>query len=175
MRILKKVYPIISITIVVFIAVALLNSTYIVAAPAIERQRELRMERMLKEIFPDMTDRTDVNGIYRIYANGDEIGTAFLAVGTGWGGAINILVGIENETIKGIAILSHSETPGLGARITEDEFRDQFAGLHIDDVALRRDNGKIDAITAATISSRTVADAVRAAAMDIIESLRGRE
>lgn len=176
MSVLKKVYPIIAITIVVFIAVTLLTATYTVASPAIAYQRELRMVRMLGEIFPDMTDRTDVNGTYRIYdVYGDEIGIAFFAVGTGWGGAIDILVGMENETVEGIRIVRHLETPGLGARITEHEFKGQFAGLHIYDVALKRDNGKIHAITAATISSRTVADAVRAAVMDMIESLGERE
>ncbi len=175
MNALRKVYPIISITMVVFIAVTLLSSTYAVASPMIALQRELRIERMLRGIFPDMTEGTLEDDVYTIYANGDEIGIAFFTVGTGWGGDIDILVGIENETVKGIAIVSHRETPGLGARITENAFRDQFAGLSIGDVALRRDGGRIDAITAATISSRTVADAVRAAMEKMSNPLGERE
>ena len=63
-------------------------------------------------------------------------------------------------TLRGISIIRHSETPGLGAKITENEYLDQYIGLDIDDVELKYDGGQIDAITGATISSEAVADAV---------------
>jgi len=123
-----------------------------------------------------MTEYTLEDDIYMIYADEAEVGFAFLAVGKGYGGNIDILVGLENETtVKGVTIISHLETPGLGARITESSFRDQFAGLNIDDVALKRDGGQIDAVTGATISSRAVVDAVRAAVMEKVKSLEERE
>ncbi len=169
MNTLKTIYPIISVTVVVFIAVTLLNATDAVTRPAILEQRELRKMRMLGEIFPEMDERIAENDIYRIYADGVEIGFAFLAEGRGYGGPIDILVGLENETVQGITIVSHTETPGLGEKITERTFLDQFAGLNIDDVALRRDNGEVDAITGATISARAVADAVRETAKRILK------
>lgn len=176
MSFFRKIYPVIAVTIVVFIAVTLLTATYTVASPAIAYQRELRMVRMLGEIFPGMTNRTELDEMCRIYdASGNKIGIAFFAVGTGWGGDIDILVGIKNDIVEGIRIVRHLETPGLGARITEHEFKYQFAGLNAHDVYLRRDGGEIDAVTAATMSSRTVADAVRVALMDTIKSLRERE
>jgi len=173
---LKKVFPIISITVVVFISVTLLALTNSVVRPKIEWQKEQKILRMLDEIFPNMTEYTLENDIYMIYADGAEIGFAFLAIGKGYGGNIDILVGLEDETtIKGVTIISHLETPGLGARVTESSFRDQFAGLNIDDVALKGDDGQIDAITGATISSRAVIDAVRATAMEKVKSLEERE
>ncbi len=173
---LKKVFPIISITVVVFIAVTLLGLTDTVVRPRIEWQKEQKIQDMLKEIFPDMTEYTLEDDIYMIYSDGAEIGFAFLAVGKGYGGNIDILVGLENETtVKGVTIISHLETPGLGARVTESSFRDQFAGLNIDDVALKRDGGQIDAVTGATISSGAVVDAVRATAMEKVKSLEKRE
>jgi len=173
---LRKVFPIISVTAVVFIAVALLYLTDTVVRPKIEWQKEQKILRMLDEIFPNMTEYTLENDIYMIYADGAEIGFAFLAIGKGYGGNIDILVGLEDETtIKGVTIISHLETPGLGARVTESSFRDQFAGLNIDDVALKGDDGQIDAITGATISSRAVIDAVRATAMEKVKSLEERE
>jgi electron transport complex protein RnfG len=97
-------------------------------------------------------------------------------VGKGYGGDIDILIGLEDETtIKGITIISQSETPGLGSRIAESSFASKFAGLNIGDVALKQDGGQIDAITGATISSGAVVDAVRTAAMEKVKSLRERE
>jgi len=173
---LKKVFPIISVTVVVFIAVALLGLTDTVVRDKIEWQKEQKIQRMLYEIFPDMTEHALEDDIYMIYSNEAEIGFAFRAVGKGYGGLIEILVGFENETtIKGVTIVSHLESPGLGARITESSFRDQFAGLNIDDVVLKRDGGQIDAITGATISSGAVVDAIRATVMEKVKSLENRE
>lgn len=173
---LKKVFPIISVTVVVFIAVALLGLTDTVVRPTIEWQKEQKIQRMLYEIFPNMTEHTLEDDIYMIYSDEAEIGFAFLAVGKGYGGLIDILVGLENEmTIKGITIVSHLESPGLGARITESAFTDQFAGVNVTDVALRLKGGEIDAITGATISSGAVVDAIRATVMEKVKSLENRE
>jgi len=91
-------------------------------------------------------------------------------------GDINILVGLEDETtVKGIKIVSQEETPGLGTRITEPFFTDQFAGIAIKDIALSRDGGKIDAITSSTISSSAVVDAVRATVMEKVKQLEGSD
>ncbi len=173
---LKKVFPIISVTVVVFIAVALLGLTGTIVRDKIEWQKEQKIQRMLYEIFPNMTEHTLEDDIYMIYSNEAEIGFAFLAVGKGYGGLIDILVGLENETtIKGVTIISHLESPGLGARIIESVFTDQFIGVNIADVALKQKGGEIDAITGATISSRAVVDAIRATAIEKVKSLEKRE
>ena len=173
---LKKIFPIISVTVVVFIAVALLGLTDTVVRDKIEWQKEQKIQRMLYEIFPSMTEHTLENDVYMIYSDEAEIGFAFLAMGKGYGGNIDILVGLENETtVKGITIVSHLESPGLGARITESVFTDQFTGLNIDDVVLKRDGGQIDAITGASISSESVVDAIRATVIEKLKSLENRE
>jgi len=173
---LKKAFPIISVTAVVFIAVTLLGLTDTVVRSTIERQKEQKIQRMLYEIFPNMTEHTLEDDIYMIYSDEAEIGFAFLAVGKGYGGNIDILVGLEDETtVRGITIVSHLETPGLGARITESLFTDQFVGVNIADVALRQKGGEIDAITGASISSGAVVDAIRATVMEKIKSLENRE
>ncbi len=173
---LKRFFPIISVTIVVFIAVALLGLTDTLVRPKIEWQKEQKIQRQLLEIFPDMTEHTLEGDIYMIYSNGAEIGFAFLAVGKGYGGLIDILIGLEDETtLKGVTIVSHLESPGLGARITETAFTDQFTGINIADIALQQKGGEIDAITGATISSRAVVEAIKATAVEKIESLESRE
>jgi len=173
---LMGVFPIIFITVVVFASVGLVTWTDSVTATKIEEQKEQEIQRMLKEMFPSMSEYTFEDDIYTIYSDGASVGYAFLAVGKGYGGDIDILIGLEDEmTIKGITIISQSETPGLGSRIAESSFASKFAGLNIGDVALKQDGGEIDGITGATISSGAVVDAVRTAAMEKVKSLRERE
>jgi len=84
----------------------------------------------------------------------------------GYGGEIRLMLGIgaDGKTV-GIAILSQKETPGLGANIETPGFRSRLAGLDILETnwGVKKDGGDIDHITAATISSRAVTDAVKAA------------
>jgi len=173
---LMGVFPIIFITIVVFASVGLVTWTDSITKDKIEEQKEQEIQSMLKEMFPSMSEYTFEDDIYTICSDGAGVGYAFLAVGKGYGGDIDILIGLEDETtIKGITIISQSETPGLGSRIAESSFASKFAGLNIGDVALKQDDGQIDAITGATISSRAVVDAVRTTVMEKVQSLKERE
>lgn len=173
---LKKAFPVILLTVVVAISVTLLTFTDRLTRDKIEYQKEQKIQSMLFEIFPNMSRYDFENDIYTIYSDGAKIGYAFLAVGKGYGGDIDILVGLEDETtIKGISIVSHSETPGLGSRITESFFTDQFTGLSIDEVALKRNGGEVDAITGSTISSRAVINAVRETAMEKVKLIEESE
>ena len=170
---LSEFYPILAVTVVVFIAVAVLGGLDSVTRDTIEYQKELKVQRMLNEIFPDMTSYTSEGDIYIISADGTEIGFAFLAVGKGYGGDIDILVGLEDETtLKGIAVIAHAETPGLGDKILAPDFTDRFVGVGIADVAVPDEGGKIDAITGSTISTKAVIDAVRTTAMEKVKELR---
>ena len=170
------VFPIIFITVVVFASVGLVTWTDSITTDKIKEQKEQQIQSMLKEMFPSMSEYTFEDDIYTIYSDGAGVGYAFLAVGKGYGGDIDILIGLEDETtIKGITIISQSETPGLGSRIAESSFASTFAGVNIDDVALKQDGGQIDALTGATISSGAVVDAVRTTAMEKVKSLKERE
>jgi Na+-translocating ferredoxin:NAD+ oxidoreductase subunit G len=93
-------------------------------------------------------------------------GAAFTATSpNGYGGPITVMVGVDAaRCVNAVVVLSQKETPGLGARIADEDFRAQFAGRSIADTAwaVRQDQGDIDAVTAATISSRAVVAAVKA-------------
>lgn len=176
---LKNAFPIIILTVIVAICVTALTFTESITRDKIKAQEEQKIQHMLSAIFPDMSRYDFTNDIYTIYSDGAKVGYAFLAVGKGYGGDISILVGLKDETtVKGITIVSHSETPGLGSRIAESSFTDRFIGLNVEDVALRQEGGQIDAITGSTISSRAVVDAVRTTAMEKVKQLtesEGRE
>ena len=92
---------------------------------------------------------------------------AFETFGKGYGGDIGVIVAVdlEKDQIVGIGVTTHSETPGLGARVkTEPEFTAQFKGLSIQEpYKVRGDGGNIDAVSGATFSSRGVCSALNSA------------
>ena len=95
-------------------------------------------------------------------ANGNFQGAAVKTSEGGFGGKIDMMVGfLADGTIKGTSVLSHAETPGLGANMT-GEFKDQFVDKNPADFKLTvsKDGGDVDAITAATITSRAFSKAV---------------
>ena len=95
-------------------------------------------------------------------ANGNFQGAAVKTSESGFGGKIDMMVGfLADGTIKGTSVLSHSETPGLGANMT-GKFDDQFVDKNPADFKLTvsKDGGDVDAITAATITSRAFSKAV---------------
>lgn len=84
----------------------------------------------------------------------------------GYGGTIWLMVGFnQSGKINDIEVLEQKETPGLGAKMSTPEFRDQFKGIDPSTFKLKvkKDGGDVDAITAATISSRAFCDAVSTA------------
>lgn len=173
---LKNAFPIILLTIVVTVCVSLLTYVDRLTRERISAQEDEAVKTLLSEMFPEMSRYEFKDEIYTIYSDGDRLGYAFLAIGKGYGGDINILVGLSDETtVKGITIVSQTETPGLGTRIAEPSFTDQFAGLDINEVALSRDGGRIDAITSSTISSSAVVEAVSETAMEKIKQLKENE
>ena len=94
----KQALPILVLTIVVFISVSVLSLTYQVTRGTIEEQKEAKVKSMLAEIFPTISNYQYEDDIYTIYSRDETIGYAFLATGKGYGGNIEILVGLVDET-----------------------------------------------------------------------------
>lgn len=95
---------------------------------------------------------------------GEPVGHVLQAETPGYSGPIVMMFGTAlDDTLTGFKVLNHTETPGLGAKITTERFRSQFKNKSVDQLVLRKDDpgkGQVDAITAATISSRAVTRAV---------------
>ena len=84
----------------------------------------------------------------------------------GFGGKIELIVGFNIDgRILNYQILSSKETPGLGSKVSENKFKSQFKGLvaRTSSFKVTKDGGDIDGVTAATISSRAVIDAINRA------------
>lgn len=85
----------------------------------------------------------------------------------GYGGDINFSMGIDLDgTVEGVAILSISETAGLGMRATEEGFKGQFAGKAVDKFVVTKTGAsaenEVDAISGATFTSNAMTNGVNA-------------
>lgn len=86
----------------------------------------------------------------------------------GYGGDIEVSVGLLSDgTVKGIEMLSISETAGLGMKATEDAFKDQFKDKQVEKFSYTKSgeegDDKIDALSGATITTNAVTNAVDSA------------
>jgi len=100
--------------------------------------------------------------VFPALKNGKLTGVAFETFGKGYGGDIGVMVGfdIDGSKLEGVGITTLKETPGLGARVVEPEYRDQFKGHSTASIALKKQGGDIQAISGATISSTGTVAAV---------------
>jgi electron transport complex protein RnfG len=163
--------------VICLIAGALLAAVNIVTLkPIAAAAREEKMAA-IRTVLPDCNNEPDADAVtievdgapwtfYIGLQDGQFVGAAFESVSPkGYGGDVAIMVGVNAEgNVQAIEILAQKETPGLGAKMADDEFKSQFAGRSVADTAwaVDKDQGDIDSITAATISSRAVVEAVSA-------------
>ncbi len=121
------------------------------------------------EDFIRVPSGNDSLSLYSAKKNGELVGTAVETFTMkGFSGLIKLMVGFAPDgSIIDIAVLEHKETPGLGDKIEKgkSEFSTFFQNKNPSEykIAVRQDNGEINAITAATISSRAYCDAVQRA------------
>ena len=165
------------------LAVALcLGAVNAITVDPIAKQNQLKTENALAQVMDaesepievaegttvttDAGTAVEIISAYKMTKDGADAGYCVEVGPTGFGGAVDTMVGIDTEgNVTGISIISaSSETPGLGANSTKPEFQDQFAGQVGADVAVEKDGGSIVALTGATITSRAVSEGVVAAA-----------
>ena len=165
--VLRLAVTLLLITGVVAAALAGINS---LTASRIYKNKQLKSWEAIQKVLPDgaiiseETKITDSSGIAKTLYTSTK-GYAVEVVPNGFGGAITMLVGISFEgKVLGIAVVSQTETAGLGAVVAADNqagetFREQFVGLS-GVLAVTKDGGDIDSVTGATISSQGVKQAV---------------
>lgn len=121
-----------------------------------EKQLSFENLDMVSEVFKDTVD-------------GELIGYTFKVMPKGYGGEMALMVGISIEAkITGLQVISHGETPGLGAKIEEDIFRDQFKGKTIEESftlvkGSSSGDNEVQAISGASVSSEAIVEGVNAA------------
>jgi electron transport complex protein RnfG len=121
-------------------------------------------DRMQLNLGEDQEGNPVEKVVFPAKKDGKTFEVAYSAAAKGYHGPIEVMVGVDPEgTLTGISIMTHSETPGLGARIVEPEFTEQFAGLDLETTKLSAEGGKVDAVSGATFSTLGVITAVDAA------------
>ena len=147
---------------------ASLVGVYNYAAPRIERNKQNERNAALKKVVPaaERFEAFSKDGmdLYKgLDASGRVVGYAFQAEGNGYAGIIELMAGIDADLTKliGIEIIASIETPGLGDKIRQADFRSQFESLSVlPEIVYTKgkatEPNEIQAITGATISSRSI-------------------
>lgn len=171
---------VISLLIVTLTSSAVLGFIYNLTKEPIERVKMEAKREAISIVVPEFNNMP-VEDSYKKYVDGDTlyfyrarnssrlVGTAVETfTNKGFSGYIKLMVGIlPNGKINNIVVLEHKETPGLGDKMSKE--KSDFGIQFIDkdpakfDLRVSKDGGDVDAITAATISSRAYSDAVQRA------------
>ncbi|SES75190.1 electron transport complex protein RnfG [Natronincola peptidivorans] len=128
----------------------------------------------------ELLDRRFIQEIYSGSKNGEIVGYTIKVNPQGYDGRIEMLVGISSEgTITGVKIGDHTETPGLGSKIADASYIDQFVDRGTEEEFISTLGGEtgeqyIEAISGATVSSDAVVDGVNSARSLFVEELQDR-
>jgi electron transport complex protein RnfG len=168
-------------TSICFVSALALSQVYELTKEPIAYQKRLEVLRAIRVVLPEIDNEPDKDVVrlssadtgedqtqdmtfFRGRLNNDLVGIAFVVeTREGYGGDIEIMLGLNPQgSILGVEVLSHLETPGLGAKIVDKSFEEQFVGRNLSNTrwAVQKDGGDIDQITGATISPRAVVKAV---------------
>lgn len=151
---------------------AILAGVYVITQEPIAEAMQAKTEAAIASVCPSFQSLSEVqtsDGTSCYMAvNGDGAPVAYVVSATsdGFGGPLTLMVGFRPDgTIYNTAVLSHSETPGLGAKCTEETFSGQFKDFNpaVKKLSVIKDGGDVDAITASTITSRAYCAALEKA------------
>ena len=166
----------IALMVITIVSGGVLGFIYGLTKPAIDKVEENKNIKAINEVLKtDVAIATtesivieDLTYNLAYDAEGNFIGAAVKTYSkNGFGGKIELMVGmLADGVINKVSVLSQAETPGLGANMVNDKSKGQFDGKDPKNFKLmvKKDGGDVDAITAATISSRAVSEAIKRAA-----------
>jgi len=161
---MKTLRVVLVLTLVSVFSAGTLSFFELLAEKRIAENEKREIEESIFTIVPQTEKIEEVKDYYKLFdKEGDLLGYIFLAEGQGYQGPVKILFGLKPnlEELLGIEIISHQETPGLGAKIDSGEFKQQFRRLRVlpkIEYLKKKPSlpNQIQAITAATVSSRSV-------------------
>lgn len=169
----------------------LLAVVYGMTAPTIEArgiqdqinlQQEVLADADVFEVLPKaaaLDESQEVKEVYAAKKAGETIGYVYVLETKGYGGTVRVMVGVKtaNQSIQGLRLISHQETPGLGANAGEASFYDKFIGKTASPALTVVKAGlgsgapnEIDAIASATITSTAITKTAQIA-LDMTERL----
>lgn len=191
---MKKFVEVVKISVILFlitaIAALLLAFVNMKTAPLIAENNQKKINDALAVVMPSATDfekveNTDtaekiaenygaeIDSVYMAKNADNTVGVCAIVVTKGYDAGLTTAVGVSLEgKVEAIEIISHNETPGLGANAAKPEFMDLYKGK-TKDIAVVKSGAKdneIDAMSGATMTSKGVTDGVNCV-LDIAEEL----
>ena len=159
---------------ITLVASAGVGAVYTITAEPIEQAKAQAVADALKAVLPEFGESTsvesEVSGLpvktYTAYTGGEIVGYAVETMTKqGFNGVVKLMVGfLPSGEIYNVNVLEQSETPGLGTKMCDEgnPLISSFKGRKPADMklAVKKDGGDVDALTAATISSRAYVDAM---------------
>jgi Na+-transporting NADH:ubiquinone oxidoreductase subunit C len=176
-----RIWTVLFLVIVVCVSTGMLNVVYVHTDPIVRKNERTKIQRSVLEVFDIPYGRTGISDTFERHIETQVLeqavslsmegkslyryetgGLAFEISGPGFWGQISALIALEPdlETIRGLKILKHVETPGLGGRVAESWFLSQFKGKRVTPelkiVSYRKSEGpnEVDAISGATQTSK---------------------
>ncbi|MGB9750045.1 MAG: FMN-binding protein [Caldisericia bacterium] len=171
--------------IIATIGALLLAWVYSFTNPKIEEQKFLSIKNAIEEIFPNqigfdempefknkiIENNINIITVYKVKFENGEFGFVVRAIYSGYGGKVESLFGYQDKKSKGVYVLEHSETPGLGSLITSKDFTKQFINKNLSDPFIPKQD--VQAITGATISSKTISNAIKTIGKFYLDNIYG--
>jgi len=168
--------PTVTLFITAVIVIVVLSVVYSYTSEPIQIQRQRKQIAAMGAVLPQASDfremRTETSGsmtaVFEGLNNGARVGYVVALSPKGYGGAIDLMVGIcvDLEKVTGMRILQHTETPGLGALAVREDFYRRFDNRALVPLGVAKSSpgeNDIQAIASSTITTRAVTDAVNEA------------
>lgn len=172
-----------SLTVICLAAGAILAGVNMYTTGPIAASKAAALEAAIKAVTPEFDNKPSEDAYMAVTSDGDSLkiypatkGGEFVGAAVesntkkGFSGEIKVIVGFDKEgKLLNYSVLQHAETPGLGAKMQDwfstDKNKQSVLGRNLANGALKvtKDGGDVDAITAATITSRAFLDAVNRA------------
>lgn len=168
---------VLSLFLISLVMAAALGFVYNLTKEPIAAASKTKEVEALKQVLPafdndPLSEMTEVEGlsIYKATKGSQIVGFAVKSfTEKGYSGRFDLMIGfLPDGKINRIVVLQQKETPGLGTNMIKPKFSNQFFNLDISElkdqkIRVKKDGGNIDAISAATISSRAYCDGVQKA------------
>jgi electron transport complex protein RnfG len=181
---------VLSLCLISIVAAFSLAAVYSITKEPIEKSKNQKIETAIKQVLLSFEGELNSRNILvegdndsvkvnLVIQDGELFGAAVESfTNKAFSGYFKVMVGFDKDgNITGSQVLEHSETPGLGDKIdpSKSDFSKQFTGKKADEFRLKvkKDGGDVDAITAATISSRAYCDAIDRAYKAFIQAKKG--
>ena len=165
---------VLSLVTICLVAGGVLAGIYGLTKETIEIQKEQKLQAAILQVLPEgctIADAELIKGmtVYKGYIDNQWVGTAVETTENGFGGPVKVMVGFDADSkVINYQVLEHQETPGLGDKMgawfKTDKGNQSILGKKANGAfTVSKDGGDIDAITAATISSRAFLNAINKA------------